>query len=50
MFLGRAARCPTAVPIGRFSHSGASSVRKNAIPKASGTEIISANTAVTTVP
>ena len=50
MIDGTAASSSTAVPIGRRSHSGAISVRKKAMPKASGTAITSASVAVTTVP
>ena len=50
MMDGTAASSSIAVPTGLRIHCGAISVRKKAIPKASGTERISANTDVTSVP
>ena len=50
MIDGTAASSSIAVPTGRRIQSGASSVRKNAMPNASGTARISASTEVITVP
>ena len=48
--LGIAARSSIAVPSGRRSQTGESSVRKNAIPKLTGIAMISAIAEVTSVP
>ena len=50
MIEGTAASNSTAVPTGRRSQAGASSVRKKAMPKATGTARMIASTAVTMVP
>src|ERR1039457_358691 len=50
MMLGIAASSSMAVPIGRRSHSGESSVRNTAMPKLTGMPIKSAMNEVTTVP
>ena len=50
MMLGTAASSSIAMPTGRLSHTGASSVRKMAIPKLTGIAITRAMSEVTTVP
>ena len=50
MIEGTAASSSTAVPTGRRSQDGASSVRKKAMPNASGIASSSASTEVTSVP
>ena len=50
MMLGIAASSSIAVPRGRLSHGGESSVRKRAMPKLTGTPITSAMVEVTSVP
>src|SRR5580698_2314979 len=50
MMLGTAASNSMAMPTGRFIHTGASSVRKMAMPKLTGIAITSAITEVITVP
>ena len=47
---GTAASSSMAVPTGLRIHCGAISVRKKAMPNASGTEMSRASTAVTSVP
>lgn len=48
--LGMAASSSMAMPSGRFNQFGASSVRNSAMPKLTGTAMISAISEVTTVP
>ncbi len=50
MMLGIAASSSIAVPSGRFSHGGQSSVRNSAMPKLTGTPISRAMAEVTSVP
>ena len=50
MMDGTAASSSMAVPTGRRSQEGASSVRKNATPKESGTAMTSASNELVTVP
>ena len=50
MIDGTAANSSTAVPTGRRSQSGASSVRNTAMPNEIGTEMTSAMTEVISVP
>ncbi len=50
MMLGIAASISMAVPSGRRSHTGESSVRKSAIPKLTGMAMASAMAEVTSVP
>ena len=50
MMLGTAASSSTAVPTGRFSHAGHSSVRKTEMPKLSGMATAMAMSEVITVP
>src|SRR6516225_306103 len=50
MMLGTAASSSTATPMGRLSHTGASSVRKIAMPKLTGIASNSARNEVTSVP
>ena len=50
MMLGMPASSSMAMPIGRRSHCGHSSVRKNAIIKPTGTAISMAMNEVTSVP